>query len=252
MPEKIILDKVAMVYVSGKFAMKALENCSLSVRTDEFLCLLGPSGCGKSTIIHLAAGFLRPSAGNVLVDGIGVEGPSADRGVVFQRNNLFPWKRVEENIEFGSRLQSLPQEERRSVVREYLELMELRGFERLYPSQLSQGMQQRVGLARAYANQPEVLLMDEPFASLDAQTAMRMRELLLRIWNGRRRTVIFVTHDIDEAIQLADRVAIMTPRPGRVKREFLIDLPRPRSADFFSNPKYNQLRITMRSELVNE
>jgi ABC-type nitrate/sulfonate/bicarbonate transport system ATPase subunit len=149
-------------------------------------------------------------------------------------------------------MQALPEKERRSKVNEYLDLMELSGFERHYPSQLSQGMQQRVSLARAYANEPEILLMDEPFASLDAQTAMRMRELLLRIWSERRKTIVFVTHDIDEAIHLADRVLLMTSRPGRIKKEFLIELSRPRSWEFYSDSRYTELRSAMRSALLNE
>jgi len=250
--DKILLKKVGVIYSSGDTAITALDGCSLSVRANEFLCLLGPSGCGKSTILHLIAGFLEPTSGSVLINGRKINGPGADRGVVFQQYNLFPWKRVAQNIEFGTRLQILSSEERRTIIAEYLELMELTGFERSYPFQLSQGMQQRVGLARAYANDPEILLMDEPFASLDAQTGLRMRELLLRIWNGKQKTIVFVTHDIDEAIQLGDRVVIMTRRPGRIRKEVLIDLPRPRPKDFFLDSKYAQLRATMRSVLLDE
>lgn len=244
-PAKIILSRVAMVYPGGDDGILALDDCSISVRADEFLCILGPSGSGKSTIVHLVAGFLCPSKGSLLVNGRRVDGPSTERGVVFQRHNLFPWKRVSENIAFGSRLQKLPRGARQTVLDEYVDLMELSGFEDCYPSELSEGMQQRVGIARAYANEPEILLMDEPFASLDGQTCVKMREMLLRIWGAKRKTVMFVTHDIDEAIQLADRVVLLTRRPGRVKEEFLVELPRPRSRDFFSDSRYTELRARM-------
>jgi NitT/TauT family transport system ATP-binding protein len=231
-----------MTYVHRKDQTLALENLSFSVTEKEFLCILGPSGCGKSTALRLIAGFVRPDSGEVRVDGQLVSRPGADRGVVFQRYNLFPWKRVRQNIEFGLRMRAVSKTQRNEVVSQYLEEMKLTEFADSYPFMLSAGMQQRVGLARAYANNPDILLMDEPFASLDAQSATRMRELLLRVWSGNPRTIVFVTHDVDEAMGLGDRVLVFSHRPGRVRQIFEIDLPRPRPHDVFENHRYMELR----------
>jgi NitT/TauT family transport system ATP-binding protein len=176
------------------------------------------------------------------MNGIPITGPGVDRGVVFQSHNLFPWRTVRQNIEFGLVLKGISTEQRKEIVSHYLDLMGLSEFADVYPRQLSEGMQQRVGLARAYANDPRVLLMDEPFASLDAQTSARMRALLLEIWGSNRKTVVFVTHDIDEAIQLGDRILVLSQRPSRVKEEFRIDLPRPRSVEYFADGRYIELR----------
>ena len=231
-----------MIYDHQNRRVVAVESLSFSVGENEFLCILGPSGCGKSTVLHLIAGFIQPTSGEVRLNGYPIRQPAADRGVVFQKHSLFPWKTVYENIELGLRMKGLPKNQRREIVSRYLEAVELTEFANSYPSELSVGMQQRVGIARAYANDPEILLMDEPFASLDAQTAIRMRELLLRVWVQNPKTVVFVTHDIDETILLADRVLVFSPRPGSVKAEFHIDLPRPRTVEVFSNPRYVQLR----------
>lgn len=239
---KISLNKVSMVYTHRNHRVLAVDNLSFSVKNREFLCVLGPSGCGKSTVLHLIAGFIQPTSGVVRVDGRLLRQPGPDRGIVFQQYNLFPWKTVRGNIEFGLRMKGVSKNERHEIVSHYLRTIELSEFANSYPCELSQGMQQRVGLARAYASDPEILLMDEPFASLDAQTAVRMRELLIRIWTENPKTVVFVTHDVEEAILLAARVLGLSSRPGRVKEEFCIDLPRPRPRDVFADQRYLKLR----------
>jgi NitT/TauT family transport system ATP-binding protein len=195
----------------------ALDNLSLSVREREFMALLGPSGCGKSTLLYLIGGFLPVEEGSILVDGGKVAGPGPDRGVVFQHFALFPWKTVRENVLYGLEKQDLTREERRRRAQAHIELVGLAGFEDSYPSQLSGGMKQRAALARTLAIDPRILLMDEPFGALDAQTRSLMQEELLRIWEGSKKTVIFVTHDVQEAVYLAERIAVMSARPGRIK-----------------------------------
>lgn len=239
---KISVENVTMIYSHRKSHVLAIQDLSFSVANKEFLCLLGPSGCGKSTALRLIAGFMQPTSGTIRVNGEVITEPGVDRGVVFQRHNLFPWKRVWQNIEFGLRMKGMPDNERKRRVSEYLTEMNLEEFRDSYPFMLSAGMQQRVGLARAYANDPEILLMDEPFGSLDAQTATRMRQLLLRVWSENRKTVVFITHDIDEAIRLGDRVVVFSSRPGRVIDSFDIDIPRPRADDLLSEPQYLELR----------
>jgi ABC-type nitrate/sulfonate/bicarbonate transport system ATPase subunit len=248
---KISVDNVSVIYTHRDKQILAVENLSFSVADKEFLCILGPSGCGKSTVLRLIAGFLRPDSGEVRVNGKLVRQPGPDRGVVFQRYNLFPWKRVRQNIEFGLRMKGMPKKQRDEITSHYLEAMGLTEFADSYPYMLSVGMQQRVGLARAYTNDPDVLLMDEPFASLDAQTSDRMRELLLRVWTENRKTVIFITHDIDEAIGLADRVVLFSSRPGQVKESFYIDLPRPRPRDMFADSIYLELRKKITDSIFN-
>jgi NitT/TauT family transport system ATP-binding protein len=195
----------------------ALENVSLRVREREFLALLGPSGCGKSTLLYLIGGFLPIATGKISVDGKAVAGPGPDRGIVFQNFALFPWKTVRKNVLYGLERQALPREEREKRAQAFIDLVGLTGFEESYPSQLSGGMKQRVAIARTLAFDPRMLLMDEPFGALDAQTRSLMQSELLTIWEKTRKTVIFVTHDVHEAVYLADRVAVMTARPGRIK-----------------------------------
>lgn len=240
--DKISVDNVNVVYTQRNKQILAVENLSFSVADKEFICVLGPSGCGKSTVLRLIAGFLQPTSGEVRVNGELVRQPGADRGVVFQKYNLFPWKRTRQNIEFGLRMKGMPKSQRDEITSHYLEAMGLTEFADSYPYMLSVGMQQRVGIARAYANDPDILLMDEPFASLDAQTGNRMRELLLQVWSENRKTVVFITHDIDEALNLADRVLLFSARPGRVQESFHIDLPRPRPRDVFADSRYVELR----------
>ena len=195
----------------------ALDDISLEVREREFVVLLGPSGCGKSTLLYLIGGFLPTEAGRILIDGKAVAGPGPDRGIVFQHFALFPWKTVRANILYGLERQGMPREEREQRAQAFVDLVGLRGFEDSYPSQLSGGMKQRTALARTLAFDPQILLMDEPFGALDAQTRSLMQAELLGIWRRTPKTVIFVTHDVQEAVYLADRVAVMTARPGRIK-----------------------------------
>ena len=208
----------------------ALENVSFSISPGEFLCLLGPSGCGKSTLLRMVAGFLPPSAGEVLVRGEAVKGPGMDRAVVFQGDAaLFNWLTTEENVEFGLRMRGLPLAQRRRIVADNIRLVGLEGFEHHHPNALSGGMRQRVQIARVLANDPAILLMDEPFGALDAQTRGIMQQELSRIWSSRRKTVLFITHDIDESLLLGDRIAVMTAGPGAtIKKVLPVPLVRPR------------------------
>lgn len=235
--------------VRGGAPTRAIEPTSLRVADRDFLCLLGPSGCGKSTLLRMVAGLDRPTTGRVLLDGEPVAGPGADRGMVFQSYTLFPWLTVEENIGFGLREQGARAEERRRVAAHFIERVGLRGFERHYPRMLSGGMQQRTALARALANDPKVLLLDEPFGALDNQTRALMQELLLGIWEADRKTVLFVTHDIDEAIFMANRVAVMTARPGRIKSDIAIDLPHPRHYTIKTSPEFSAYKARLTEEI---
>jgi NitT/TauT family transport system ATP-binding protein len=209
--------------------VNAVRGVSLEVEQGDFICVVGPSGCGKSTILNMVAGFLPPSGGEILVGGRAVKGPGPDRGVVFQSFALFPWKTVLENVAFGPKMRGIKKGEREAIAREYLALAGLSHAADRYPNELSGGMQQRVGVARALANKPEVLLMDEPFASVDAQTRMTLQEELTRIWQERRPTIIFITHDVGEAVFLANRVVVLSK--GQVLDDVAIDLPRPRRWD---------------------
>ncbi|MGB8063779.1 MAG: ABC transporter ATP-binding protein [Candidatus Sulfotelmatobacter sp.] len=209
----------------------ALDNINLEVRAGEFVCIVGPSGCGKSTLLHLVAGLQAPTSGEILVDGKAVQGPGTDRILIFQDHGLFPWLTVGQNVEFGMKMKGVPKAERRQRTLHYLQLVHLAKFKDSYIHQLSGGMRQRVAIARALATEPDVLLMDEPFASLDAQTRDLLHDELERIWSETGRTIIFVTHNVREAVRLGDRVVLLTFRPGRVKSEFPVDLPRPRSLE---------------------
>jgi len=226
---KVSLDGISLSYkTNAKGHLVALENISLQVQPGEFLCIVGPSGCGKSTLLHLIAGLHQQSSGQVFVDGKAVRGPGTDRLLIFQELGLFPWLTVGQNVEFGMKMKNIPKAEREEKIQYYLRLVHLSKFRHSYTHQLSGGMRQRVALARALATEPDVLLMDEPFAALDAQTRDLLHDELERIWAETGRTIIFVTHNVREAVRLGDRVALMTFRPGRVKQEFPIHLPRPR------------------------
>ena len=207
----------------------AIEDISLEIATSEFVAILGPSGCGKTTLLNIVAGFMPPTRGEIRLNGRRIQGPGPDRGVVFQNFALFPWKRVLENVAFGLKMRDVPKDERERIAREYIALVGLEGFEYRYPHELSGGMQQRVGVARVLANHPDLMLMDEPFGSLDAQTRMTLQEELSRIWEVKQPTVLFVTHDVEEAVFLANRVVVLTPRPGRIREIVSVDLPRPRA-----------------------
>jgi ABC-type nitrate/sulfonate/bicarbonate transport system ATPase subunit len=222
---KIQVRRLSRTFTAAGRATPALVDVDLDIAEREFVCLLGPSGCGKSTLLNIVAGFLRPSAGEVLVNGHPVNGPGADRGVVFQEYVLFPWLTVAGNVEFGLKLSRAAAAERRATVGRYLDLVGLRAHADKFPVQLSGGMKQRVAIARALANNPEIILMDEPFGALDAQTREVLQDELGRIQRVEHKTVLFVTHSIREAVYLADRVVVMTSAPGRIKQVFTIKLP---------------------------
>jgi ABC-type nitrate/sulfonate/bicarbonate transport system ATPase subunit len=228
-------------------SLKVLQGISLSLRPGEFVSLLGPSGCGKSTLLRLVMGLEEDYEGQILLDGRRVAGTSLDRGIVFQEHRLFPWLTVEQNVALSLVNADLPKAEKRKTVAEHIALVGLQGFEKAYPHQLSGGMSQRVAIARALANRPEVLLLDEPFGALDALTRSRLQQELQRIWEAEAITAVLVTHDVEEAIYLGDRVVVMEPRPGRVKRVFDVDLPRPRVRGAYA---FSTLREEILSELT--
>jgi len=234
---KLRAEGINMAFQRDGTSTGVLENVNLEVRDGEFVCLLGPSGCGKSTLLNIMAGFLSPSAGKVTIGGEPVTGPDPRRIFVFQERGVFPWLSVEGNIEFG--LFKLPREERERRIAHYVKLVGLQGFEKAYPSELSGGMKQRLEVARALAVKPDMLFLDEPFGALDSITRLIMRGELLRIWEAERKTIIFVTHDIEESVQLADRVVVMSARPARIQQIVDIDIPHPRD---ISDPRYLALR----------
>ena len=241
---KLSCDRVRKVFASDAGETVALEETSLDVRASEFLCLLGPSGCGKTTLLNLFAGFEKPTSGRLTLDGQAIKGPGMDRGVIFQEHALFPWLTVSQNIASGKHISNKPASERNRVVQDHLRLIGLDDFGEHYPRQLSGGMRQRVAIARGLANEPEVLLMDEPFASLDALNSGVLRNELVRIWLKTRKTIVFVTHNIEEAVLLSDRVAVMTARPGRIRAIIDVDLPKPRDVN---SPEFNAIERQMRS-----
>jgi ABC-type nitrate/sulfonate/bicarbonate transport system ATPase subunit len=228
--------------VRGGPSTRALERTDLTVGDNDFIAILGPSGCGKSTLLRIVAGLEQPSTGRVLLDGAPVSRPGPDRGMVFQSYTLFPWLTVRDNIRFGA-LATAP------IADELIGRVGLRGFENHYPKMLSGGMQQRTALARALANDPKILLLDEPFGALDNQTRALMQELLLGIWEADRKTVLFVTHDIDEAIFMANRVAVMSARPGRIKATLAIDLPHPRHYTMKTAPEFSRYKAQITEEI---
>jgi len=242
---KIRIEGVSKTFDNG---LTALARVNLDLPENSFTCLLGPSGCGKSTLLNMIAGFAEPTAGRVLVDGVAVKGASADRGMVFQEYALFPWRTAVENVEFGPMIRRMSRGERRKLAMDYLELVGLKGHESKFPSELSGGMKQRVAIARALANNPSILLMDEPFGALDAQTREILQEEMLRIWEKARKTVVFVTHSISEALFLADRVVVMATRPGSIKTVIDVDLPHPRER---SDPAFVALERQVK-QLVRE
>lgn len=228
---------------SGKGEIFALHNLNMEIEPDEFVCIVGQSGCGKTSFLHMLAGLRQQTSGEILVDGNPVTCPGADRGMVFQDYALMPWKTARMNVELGPKVRGVPAPERRAIADKFLGIVGLAGFEDRYPHELSGGMQQRVGIARALANEPPVLLMDEPFAAVDALTRISLQENMERIWANLKTTVVFVTHSVDEAVFLADRVVVLAPRPGRVDSIFKVDLPRPRVwTQLETDPNFNSLR----------
>ncbi|HRA14820.1 MULTISPECIES: ABC transporter ATP-binding protein [unclassified Simplicispira] len=233
-------------------ATQALLPVDFEVRENDFVTILGPSGCGKSTMLRIVAGLDFPTTGQVVLDGQPVEGPGADRGMVFQSYTLFPWLTIEQNIRFGLRERGMGLAEQKDRSDYFISKVGLRGFEQHFPKQLSGGMQQRTAIARALANDPKILLMDEPFGALDNQTRVLMQELLLGIWEAERKTVMFVTHDIDEAIFMANRVAVFSARPGRIKTELAVDLPHPRHYTIKTSPEFMDLKARLTEEIRAE
>ena len=227
---------------TGSERFRAVDRVSFSIPSGQFVCLLGPSGCGKSTLLGAIAGHIPAATGGSWLDDDKIFGPDPARGLVFQHHTLFPWKRIVDNVAFGLKMKGVPAAQRRARALELLELVGLAGFEEKYPIQLSGGMQQRVAIARALINQPHVLLMDEPFGALDAQTRWVMQQLLLDIWSRVRTTVVFVTHDIDEAIFLADRILVMSHRPGRIREDLLIPASRPRGQEWLTSDEFLRLK----------
>lgn len=239
---KVAVSRFSLKYETLDGAVEAVSDVSLAVEPGEFVSIIGPSGCGKSTLLNAVAGFLKPSGGKVHVDGEDVDGPSADRGMVFQQYSLFPWKTVRQNVEFGLKMKGVDASTREQSARTLLGLAGLLAFENHYPHSLSGGMKQRVGIIRALATGPKVLLLDEPFGSLDAQTRLIMQQILTNMWQRLKTSVLFVTHDIDEAIFLSDRVYCMTARPGRIKAEVAIPLERPRRQSMMVSSEFLALR----------
>jgi NitT/TauT family transport system ATP-binding protein len=247
---KIEVQGITKEYVNGRERLVALQPIDLEVRRGEFLCIVGPSGCGKSTLLHIIAGLDKPSGGTILIDGQPTSGPGPDRILIFQELGLFPWLNVRENVEFGLKMKGVPRNERKERARHFIQLVHLSQFENSYIHQLSGGMKQRVSLARALALEPGVLLMDEPFTALDAQTRDRLHDELERIWADTGQTIIFVTHNVREAVRLGDRVIVMSYRPGRIKREFAIELQRSRSLeDPEVTLKAKEILFELRSEI---
>lgn len=236
----------------GANLVNAVNDVSIDVKPGEFISILGPSGCGKSTLLNVVAGFVKHSGGSVQVDGMEVSGPGAERGMVFQQYSLFPWMTVRKNVEFGLKMQGRSSNERETAARTLLGLAGLLAFENHYPEQLSGGMKQRVGIVRALATSPQVLLMDEPFGALDAQTRVVMQQILTNMWQRFRLSVLFITHDIDESIFLSDKVYVMTARPGRIKAEIEVPLPRPRVPDMMTSHEFLLLKRELQALIREE
>ena len=239
---KLHIHHVSKIYRSDDNEVVAIDEIDLKIKNKEFATILGPSGCGKSTLLRIVAGLIKPTRGVVRLDGNVISGPGQDRGMVFQSYTLFPWLTVKENIQFGLEISGMPKVKQEEIAEEFVKKVGLKGFERSYPKGLSGGMKQRVAIARALANNPAILLLDEPFGALDAQTRALMQELLTQVWEELQKTILFVTHDVEEAIFLSDRVFVMTARPGKIKAEIDIPLERPRSYELKSTEAFFGLK----------
>jgi len=243
MTPKISFQNVSKSFdLAGQAAFTALQNLNLDIEDGEFITVVGPSGCGKSTAMNIAAGLTPPSSGQVLVDNMPVKGPGPERGVIFQQYALFPWLTVRQNVEFGLQISGRPKDERRSIADHFIELVGLTDFADALPKMLSGGMKQRCAIARAYAVNPKILLMDEPFGALDALTRVQLQDQLLAMWSKERRTVMFITHDVDEAVYLASRVIVMAARPGRLHKIIPVNLPFPRTEEMRLSSQFSELR----------
>ncbi|HIQ38899.1 MAG TPA: ABC transporter ATP-binding protein [Methanothermococcus okinawensis] len=241
---------VSKKFVSKKKEILAVDNITFNVKYNEFLSIVGPSGCGKSTLLRMIAGLEKPTSGEILMEGRRIEGPGAERGLVFQQYTLLPWRNVLDNVAFGLEIRGMPKKERYEIAKRFIKMIGLEGFEEAYPYELSGGMQQRVAIARTLANDPKIVLMDEPFGALDTQTRTILQHELLRIWEKEKKTVIFVTHSVDEAIYLSDRVIVMTARPGRIKDIIPIDLERPRKRDTLEFIEYRRRIVNILKDEV--
>jgi NitT/TauT family transport system ATP-binding protein len=239
---EISIRNAGICFRAADRVVEAVHDISVDFSPGAFTTLLGPSGCGKSSLLGAIAGFIPLTQGQIMVDQRPVHRPDGSRGVVFQHHNLFPWKTVRGNVEFGLKMRGVPKAERQRSVDEILDRVKLRGFQNSYPGHLSGGMQQRVNLARVLVNRPTVMMLDEPFAALDAQTRLQMQEMLLELWHGLKMTIVFITHDVDEAILLSDRVLVMSRRPGRIRADFEVPLPRPRTAEQLTSAEFNRLK----------
>ena len=248
----LAINQLGKIYEGNKGAVTALEDIGLTVDRGELAVIVGPSGCGKSTLLNIVAGLERESSGQAVLEGAPITGPGADRGMVFQSYTLFPWLTVRKNVEFGLRLKGVAPAERARIARKYIGLVGLDEFENALPKELSGGMKQRVAIARVLANSPVMLLMDEPFGALDAQTRLLLQELLLDVWRKERTTILFITHDIDEAILLADNVYVMTSRPGRIKARVPVAIPRPRDHRASLTPEFSAVKAQIMELLWDE
>ncbi|MEQ8825265.1 MAG: ABC transporter ATP-binding protein [Filomicrobium sp.] len=246
------INDVSIVFGSGAKRHVAVSETSVDIPPGQFVCILGPSGCGKSTLLNTVAGYVTPTTGTATVDGEAVKGPGPDRGMVFQQYSLFPWKTVKENVAFGPKILGRGTTVSDATAQTFIEMVGLAKFANRYPAELSGGMQQRVGIARALANYPRVLLMDEPFGALDSQTRLMMQESLLKIWSEFGITVLFVTHDIDEAVFLGDRVLVMSASPGKIIADITIDLPRPRHSDIALDEHFMRLKKLCHDKIKTE
>lgn len=249
---KLKIDNVYKEYQGRNGKTIALNGVSLDIKENEFICVVGPSGCGKSTLLNIIAGLLEPTSGTVSLDGKVIEGTGVERGVVFQQYALFPWRTVLKNVMFPLEMKKVPKAEAEAIARKYIKSVGLEGFEKSFPKELSGGMKQRVAIARAYAANPEVLLLDEPFGALDAQTRVQLQTELLETWEKEKKTCFFITHDVDEAVILAQRVIIMSARPGRIKKIVDIDIPYPRTQATKTDPRFLELKSEIWNQVYQE
>ena len=253
-PVRVRFDRVSVQYDTANGPLPVVDDVSFDIRNGEFISIIGPSGCGKTTMMSMLAGFVKPASGSVLLDGKPVEGPGPERGVIFQEYGVFPWLTVEENIAFGLKLAAnrVPERERREICERYMRLMGLTDFARAYPKTLSGGMRQRLAIARAYAVKPQFLLMDEPFGALDAQTRSHMQDLLLQVLEAEGKTVLLITHSVEEAIYLSSRIVVATARPARVREIIEVPFPYPRRESLHEDPRFGELRSHIRDLVMQE